>query len=100
MGGAVGISVDDDPDPDAEIQLSFAEFSFGVQRLLDVGFEVERTAAEAWPHFRGWRANYESLAYALAYATDAVPALWAWPRRWPHEPMEPVRPANRRPTDA
>jgi hypothetical protein len=100
MGSAVGIPAVHDPDPDAEIQLTFAEFESGVQRLVDVGFEVERTAAEAWPHFRGWRANYESTAYALAYATDAVPALWAGPRRWPHEPMAPVRPPNRQPTVA
>jgi hypothetical protein len=98
MGSAVGIPVSDDPDPDADIQLTFEEFAAGMQRLTDVGFEVERTAAEAWPHFRGWRANYESIAYALAYVTDAVPALWAGPRRWAHEPMAPVRPPNRQPT--
>jgi hypothetical protein len=100
MGSAVGIPVDEDPDPDLELQLTFAEFEAGVQRLVDVGFDVERSAAEAWPHFRGWRANYESTAYALAYATDAVPALWAGPRRWEHEPIAPVRPPNRRPTVA
>jgi hypothetical protein len=100
MGSAVGIPADEDPDPDRDIQLTFAEFEAGLKRLTDVGFEVERTAAEAWPHFRGWRANYESTAYALAYATDAVPALWAGPRRWAHEPMAPVRPPNRLPTGA
>lgn len=100
MGSAVGIPVNDDPDPDADIQLTFEQFEAGVQRLIDVGFEVERTAAEAWPHFRGWRANYESVAYSLAYATDAVPALWAGPRRWGHEPIAPVRPANRHPGGA
>jgi hypothetical protein len=97
MASAVGIPVNEDPDPDAEIQLTYEQFEAGVQRLLDVGFEVERTTAEAWPHFRGWRANYESIAYTLAYATDAVPALWAGPRRWAHEPMAPLRPPNRRP---
>jgi hypothetical protein len=97
MAGAVGIPYDEDPDPDVEIQLSYAEFEAGVQRLIDVGFEIERSTAEAWPHFRGWRVNYESIAYTLAYATDAVPALWSGPRRWPYEPMAPQRPANRRP---
>jgi hypothetical protein len=97
MARAVGIPFEEDPDPDAEIQLSFEQFEAGVQRLVDVGFEIERTTEEAWPHFRGWRANYESIAYALAYATDAVPALWAGPRRWAHEPMAPVRPPNRQP---
>jgi hypothetical protein len=97
MAGAVGIPYVEDPDPDVEIQLTYEEFEEGVQRLIDVGFEVERTTAEAWPHFRGWRVNYESIAYTLAYATDAVPSLWSGPRRWAHEPMAPRRPANRRP---
>ncbi|MBV9486755.1 MAG: hypothetical protein JO246_11935 [Frankiaceae bacterium] len=97
MAGAVRIPVEVDPDPDADITLTFEEFEDGVQRLLDVGFVVERTAAEAWPHFRGWRANYESIAYSLAYATDAVPALWSGPRRWDHAPIAPIRPPNRQP---
>ena len=100
MAWAVKIPVDPDPDPDADIQLTFAEFQVGVQRLLDVGFDVERTAEEAWPHFRGWRANYESIAYSLAYATDAVPVLWSGPRRWAAEPIAPIRPPNRRPGEA
>jgi hypothetical protein len=100
MCRAVGMDVDHDPDPDAETQLTFEEFETAVQRLHDVGFEVERTAVEAWPHFKGWRVNYEPLAYALAYKTDAVPALWSGPRRFPHEPMAPIRPPNRAPTAA
>jgi hypothetical protein len=98
MGRAVGIPVDPDPDPDAQTELSFADFEAGVQRLLDVGFEVERSAEDAWPHFKGWRVNYEPIAYALAQKTDAVPALWSGPRRWEHEPMPPVRPPNRAPS--
>lgn len=94
---AVGIPVDTDPDPDGDLVLTFAEFESAVQRLVDVGFDVERSAEDAWPHFRGWRVNYESLAYALAENTDAVPALWSGPRRWPHEPIPPVRPPNRAP---
>ncbi|HWA67834.1 MAG TPA: hypothetical protein VG899_15840 [Mycobacteriales bacterium] len=100
MGRAVGLAVDDDPDPDASIQLTFEEFAAGVQRLREVGFETERTAEQAWPQFRGWRVNYERLAYELACKTDAVPALWSGPRRWPHEPTPPVRPANRAPSAA
>jgi hypothetical protein len=98
LGRAVGIRTESDPDPDGEIQLTFEEFEAGVRRLVDVGFETERSAAEAWPHFRGWRVNYERVAYALAYATDAVPAYWTGPRRWAHEPMPPVRPPNRLPS--
>jgi hypothetical protein len=100
MGSAVGIPVNDDPDPDADLMLTFEEFSDGVRRLTDVGFEIERTAEQAWPHFKGWRANYESIAYSLAYATDAVPALWSGPRRWDHDPIAPIRPANRLPSAA
>lgn len=100
LARSVGIDVDHDPDPDGDIALTYGEFEVAVQRLVDVGFDVERPAAEAWPHFKGWRVNYESLAYALAYKTDAVPALWAGPRRWKHEPIPPVRPPNRAPIGA
>jgi hypothetical protein len=97
MGSAVGIPVEDDPDPDGDIQLSYEDFEAGVQRLLDVGFETERSAEEAWPHFKGWRVNYEKTAYALAYRLDAVPGLWSGPRRFAADPMPPHRPANRQP---
>ena len=97
IGYAVGIPVDEDPDPDGPLQLSYDEYRAAVDRLIDVGFPIERTPEEGWPHFRGWRVNYEATAYALAAATDAVPALWSGPRRWPSEPIAPVRPPNRRP---
>ena len=80
--GRSGWTVDIDPDPDSEIALTFEEFAAAVDQLRAVGFPVEREAAEAWPHFRGWRVNYEALAYALAYRTDQVPAPWSGPRRW------------------
>jgi hypothetical protein len=99
LGRAVGMHTETDPDPDGDIQLTFEEFEAAVKRLQDVGFETERSAAEAWPHFRGWRVNYERVAYALAYATDAVPAYWTGPRRWAHDPMPPVRPPNRLPSN-
>jgi hypothetical protein len=97
MGRAVGVTVDHDPSPEDEIQLSFAEFEAGVQRMLDVGFEVERSAEQAWPHFKGWRVNYEAVAYELARLTDSVPALWSGPRRFDGPQIPPVRPPNRRP---
>jgi len=59
---------------------------------------VERTAAQAWPHFRGWRVNYEDAAYGLAKHIDAVPARWSGPRRRQEQPIPPVRPVNRKPT--
>ena len=53
---------------------------------------MEREPEAAWPHFVGWRINYEQAAYAIAAAVDAVPALWSGPRRWPGAPMPPLRP--------
>ena len=100
IGVAVGVDVDPDPDPDQPLALSYDEYVDGVERLVAVGFPVERSAEEAWPHFRGWRVNYESIAYALASATDAVPALWSGPRRWDDEPMPPWRPPARLSRDA
>jgi hypothetical protein len=100
IGVSVGVPVDFDPDPDEPLQLTYDDYLAGVRRLTDVGFPVERTAAEAWPHFHGWRVNYESIAYALAKATDAVPAMWSGPRRWPSEPMPPQRPPARISRDA
>jgi hypothetical protein len=100
IGVAVGVPVDSDPDPDEPLQLSYEDYLAGVRRLVDDGFPVERTAEEAWPHFRGWRVNYESIAYAVALATDAVPALWSGPRRWADEPIAPQRPPARLARDA
>jgi hypothetical protein len=37
-----------------------------------VNFPVERNPEAAWPHFVGWRVNYEEAAYAIAAALDAV----------------------------
>ena len=100
IGVAVGLPVDFDPDPDRPLELTYDEFRQGVERLREVGYPIERSAEDAWPHFRGWRVNYESLAYALASATDAVPALWSGPRRWDADPMPPQRPPSRIASDA
>ena len=91
------IPYDADPDPDAGISLSFEEFAEAVSMLDDVGFAHERSAAAAWPHFRGWRVNYESIAYALADRIDAPPALWSGTRTPPLPDMPPARPVNRQP---
>jgi hypothetical protein len=100
MGSALGMHVDLDPDPDGDIELGFDEFEAAVEQLRTVGFPMDRDAAEAWPHFRGWRVNYESLAYALARRTDAVPAPWSGPRRWPAATIPVQRPPNRAPSQA
>lgn len=90
--------VDRDPDPDGELRLSYAEYLHGIARIASTTFPMDRTPEQAWPDFRGWRVNYEALAYALAERLDAVPAQWAGPRRTGDAPITPVRPANRLPT--
>jgi hypothetical protein len=94
------IPYDPDPFPDDPIQLTYEEFLGGVARVRELGFPMERTAEEAWPHFRGWRVNYESIAYALADAVVAPPGPWSGPRsHLPGMAIVPQRPANRRPED-
>jgi hypothetical protein len=100
IGVGLGMSSETEADPDAEIQLRFEDFAAAVEMLRLVDFPIERDAAEAWPHFRGWRVNYEGLAYSLARHIDAVPAPWSGPRRWPAETIPVRRPANRAPKDA
>ena len=94
---AIGIEYDPDPHPDDPIALTYEEFLDGVRRLQAVGYEMERSPEDAWPHFRGWRVNYERQCYALAAAVEAVPAVWSGPRRGDVERMLPVTPPNRTP---
>ena len=98
IAGTVGIPVDPDPDPDGELQLGYDEYLEGVARISSTTFPMERSPEEAWPDFRGWRANYEPIAYALADRLDAVRAPWTGTRRTGDPLATPVRPANRRPT--
>jgi hypothetical protein len=93
----VRIPFDPDPSPDDPIELTFDEYEAAVERVVKAGFMAERTAEESWPHFRGWRVNYEGIAYALARRVDAVPAMWSGERDWPAEPIPPIRPVDRRP---
>ena len=92
-----GIPYDADPDPDGEIQLTYKEFSHSLDLLRYVGYEPERDDEEAWAHFRGWRVNYESLAYELAYRIDAVAAPWSGPRRTQRQVLAVRSPADRQP---
>lgn len=94
------IAYDDDPDPDGEISLTYAEFSQGIDLLRYSNYPMQRTAREAWPHFRGWRINYEATVYELAYRIDAVPAPWSGPRRRPGQRMTVRSPRDRQPTVA
>jgi len=89
---SIGIDAPVEPAQNAGISLTYAEFLDAVTRLREVNFPLEREPEAAWPHFVGWRVNYEQAAYALAEAVDAVPALWSGPRRHPEAPMPPLRP--------
>jgi hypothetical protein len=93
------IPYDPDPRPDAPIQLTYEEFLEGLTRLQLYGFPVRGEPDEIWVHFRGWRVNYESIAYRLASQIDAPPALWSGPRRLPAEPIAPRRLLDRTPED-
>jgi len=100
IADVIHIPYDPDPLPNEPIDLTYEEFEGGVERLGATGFELERTAAEAWPHFQGWRVNYESICYLLADVTVAVPGPWSGPRRHlPELQIIPQRPPDRRPDD-
>ncbi|MGH9017080.1 MAG: hypothetical protein ACRDY1_04955 [Acidimicrobiales bacterium] len=98
---AIRLPYDADPRPDAGLELPFPEFEAAVERLVRAGVPLERTAEEAWPHFKGWRVNYESIAYTLTNIVFAPPAAWTGTRRYPEEatgsPLFPKRPVDRRP---
>ena len=96
---ATRIPFDSDPHPDDPLVLTEAQFIEARDRLVAVGFATSRPADEAWAHFRGWRVNYESVAYAVAGKYNAPPAKWTGPRRlFRGESLEPSRPPDRRPT--
>jgi hypothetical protein len=94
------LPVPDEPDPDAPISISFAQYQEALAMLRDLGYPMELSDAESWPHFRGWRANYDAAALELAKCIDAPPALWSGDRRWPSKPIPPLRPATRLAADA
>ncbi|QGF25273.1 hypothetical protein Rai3103_14890 [Raineyella fluvialis] len=75
------------------ISVTFEEFSQAAASLRSVGYPVTETDEDAWPHFTGWRQNYDRAALALCRELDAPPALWTGPRRWPSEPTAPQRPS-------
>ena len=93
---AMGLDVPVEADPEAGISLTYEEFLEAVNRLEEVDFQITREASDAWPEFVGWRVNYESAAYQIAAAIDAVPALWSGPRRQGEAEMAPVRPPSGR----
>jgi hypothetical protein len=84
--------VPDESDPDAPVSVSYEDFRGATAMLRELGYPMDRSDEEAWPHFRGWRANYDATALLLAKELDAPPALWTGTRRWPSTPMPPLRP--------
>ncbi len=97
LADVMGITYDDDPDPQTPSSVTEADFAAACDLLGEFGYPIDREPAEAYRHFRGWRANYESIAYALASAIDAVPAPWTGPRHPPLPTELPPRLANRQP---
>jgi len=94
---AMGFDVPEEADPSTGIAITYEEFLDAIARLQRVDFEIERTPEEAWPHFVGWRVNYEQAAFAIAGAIFAPPALWSGSRRIRVEPIPPLRPPDRTP---
>ena len=94
----LGMPVNEDPHPDDPLALTREEFGAAMDRMRRAGWVFERDPDEAWPHFHGWRVNYEAAAYALARSLDLPPAVWSGtrPRHRP-PPQLPVRPPHREP---
>ncbi len=78
---SLGWWYEDDPSPDSPTDLDYESFASAVAMLRAAGFETERGTEEAWVQFRGWRVNYERLAYRLADRVLAPPAPWSGVRR-------------------
>jgi hypothetical protein len=97
LASTTGIRFDPDPSPNDPIELTHGQFLDGVRRLEQAGYPMERTPEDAWPHFRGWRVNYEASVYRLARLIDAVPAPWSGPRRGAVAVLAPTSPVDRQP---
>ncbi len=95
LATTMGVTVNNDPSPDDDIELTREEFFVAAERARVAGMEFERDPEQAWVHFKGWRVNYETAAYALAANLDVVPALWSGPRPRPGPPLPPVAPIDR-----
>ncbi len=106
LAEALDVPYNADPLPSDPLRLTYEEFLEGTDRLAQVDFPFERTPEEAWPHFRGWRVNYESLVDELTAKVVPPPAPWfvarpelgtvEWPRilnRTPDDPhaQQPLR---------
>jgi hypothetical protein len=97
LAHTLSLPVSDDPHPEDPISLTRADFDEAVEHMRKAGWTFERSADEAWPHFHGWRVNYEAAAYGLARFLDLPPAPWSGPRVRRHVPVMPARPPHREP---
>src|ERR1700730_3760351 len=94
------LPVPDEPDPDGSVAVSFEELRAATAMLRELGYPIEKTDEEAWPHFRGWRANYDAAALLLARQIEEPAGPWPGKRRWPSTPIPPRRPAAKLARDA
>jgi hypothetical protein len=100
LARGAGIPVNEDPRPNDPLVLTRQEFDDAVEHMRDAGWQFERSADDAWPHFHGWRVNYEAAAYGLACFLDLPPALWSGDRPQHRSPPQlPTRPPHREPGD-
>lgn len=96
----INIPFNPDPMPTDPIRLTYEDFLEGVERVEAAGLKMERTPEEAFVHFRGWRVNYEQVAYALADRLLAVPGPWSGTRSHAKGTyIPPISPVDRRPDD-
>ena len=73
------VPFDPDPHPDDPLLLPYEWFVDAVARLDAAGMPRERTPEAAWPHFRGWRVNYEPIVAELARILVAPSTPWLRP---------------------
>jgi hypothetical protein len=98
ISSALGWTYDPDPLPDGPLRLTEQDFARAVTLVQEAGFVTERDADAAWPHFRGWRVNYEDLAYRWANRVLAPPAPWSGTRvGLRQQNVTPRRPPHRTP---
>ncbi len=99
VASAVDIPHDPDPFPDDPIELTYEDFLGAIHKMAEREYPMERSPEEAWSDFRGWRVNYEAVAYAIADRVVAPPGPWSGPRtHLPGMAILPQRPTNRTPS--
>ncbi|HZR51468.1 MAG TPA: hypothetical protein VFB06_18390 [Streptosporangiaceae bacterium] len=100
IGRTLRVPVNDDPHPDDPLRLTREDFDEAVKHMDAAGWVFERKPDEAWPHFRGWRVNYELAAEGIAAHLDLPQAKWSGPRARLGQARMPDRPAHREPKAA